>query len=231
MSMLEDRQLHQRVRICSSYGVGLGGSYSETRQKGVMGEAFKDMLLMNGGMFIQYGILQWFQEHVKTKEDPKWSTSNKTRRQKDVILQHYEEAMDQGVADLDKQNKRTLANDDRDEDPLLILDQEETVFEVADTEMPLNQGDDMGDTDEQPDSEADPNRIANSNNPPLTFNDLMRTPIDFSAFAMNRLKINKLTKANLVGSVYNLLKGTCKSCVELKYNMEECYRALSDQLD
>ncbi|GJV38940.1 hypothetical protein Tco_1417380 [Tanacetum coccineum] len=182
-----------------------------------------------------------------------------------------EEAMDQGVADLDKQNKRTLANDDRDEDPPAELDQglkkrktskdakapkkpkltgsskdttrsqprstgksvqsEETVFEVADTEMPLNQGDDMGDTDEQPDSEADPNRIANSNNPPLTFNDLMRTPIDFSAFAMNRLKINKLTKANLVGSVYNLLKGTCKSCVELKYNMEECYRALSDQLD
>ncbi|GJS56567.1 reverse transcriptase domain-containing protein [Tanacetum coccineum] len=43
--------------------------------------------------------------------------------------------------------------------------------------------------------------------------------------------ISKLTKADLVGPVYNLLKGTCKSCVELKYNMEECYRALSDQLD
>ncbi|GJY93579.1 hypothetical protein Tco_0509361 [Tanacetum coccineum] len=59
----------------------------------------------------------------------------------------------------------------------------------------------------------------------------MSTPIDFSAFAMNRLKISKLTKADLVGPVYNLLKGTCKSCVELEYNMEECYRALSDQLD
>ncbi|GKC92657.1 hypothetical protein Tco_1158099, partial [Tanacetum coccineum] len=31
--------------------------------------------------------------------------------------------------------------------------------------------------------------------------------------------------------VYNLLKGTCKSYVELDYTMEECYSALSEQLD
>ncbi|GKC17757.1 hypothetical protein Tco_1014539 [Tanacetum coccineum] len=65
----------------------------------------------------------------------------------------------------------------------------------------------------------------------LTFDELMATPIDFSKFAMNRLKINKLTKAHLVGFVYNLLKGTCQSSIELEYNMEECYKALSDQLD
>ncbi|GKA82892.1 hypothetical protein Tco_0789640 [Tanacetum coccineum] len=59
----------------------------------------------------------------------------------------------------------------------------------------------------------------------------MSTPIDFLAFAMNHLKINKLTKADLVGSVYNLLKGTCKIYVKLAYNMEECYRALSEQLN
>ncbi|GJU90844.1 hypothetical protein Tco_1303267 [Tanacetum coccineum] len=59
----------------------------------------------------------------------------------------------------------------------------------------------------------------------------MATPIDFSKFAMNRLKIDKLTKAHLIGPVYNLLKGTCQSSIELEYNMEECYKALSDQLD
>ncbi|GJU36753.1 hypothetical protein Tco_1185107 [Tanacetum coccineum] len=48
---------------------------------------------------------------------------------------------------------------------------------------------------------------------------------------MNRLKIDKLTKARLVGPIYNLLKGTCQSSIELEYNMEECYKALSDQLD
>ncbi|GJS66283.1 hypothetical protein Tco_0680847 [Tanacetum coccineum] len=63
------------------------------------------------------------------------------------------------------------------------------------------------------------------------FDEFMATPIDFSNFAMNRLKIEKLTKAHLVGPVYNLLKGTCQSSIELEYNMEECYKALSDQLD
>ncbi|GKA48046.1 hypothetical protein Tco_0741004 [Tanacetum coccineum] len=48
----------------------------------------------------------------------------------------------------------------------------------------------------------------------------MHTPIDFTAFAMNRLQIDNLTKADLVGPVYNLLKGTCKSYVELDITME-----------
>ncbi|GKD54443.1 hypothetical protein Tco_1287830 [Tanacetum coccineum] len=59
----------------------------------------------------------------------------------------------------------------------------------------------------------------------------MSTPIGFFAFAMNHLKISKLTKADLVRQVYNLLKGTCRSYVELKYNIKEFYRGLSDQLD
>ncbi|GKB51485.1 hypothetical protein Tco_0902238 [Tanacetum coccineum] len=66
--------------------------------------------------------------------------------------------------------------------------------------------------------------------PPLTFDELMSTPIDFTSFAMNRLKLDTITRADLVGLVFNLLKGTCKS-VELEYNMEEYYRALIDQLD
>nr|GEY75517.1 hypothetical protein [Tanacetum cinerariifolium] len=73
--------------------------------------------------------------------------------------------------------------------------------------------------------------LVNAKNDPLTFEDLMATPIDFLKFALNRLKINKLTKAVLVGHVYKLLKGTCQSVIELEYNMEECYRALTDQLD
>ncbi|GKB49512.1 hypothetical protein Tco_0900265 [Tanacetum coccineum] len=66
---------------------------------------------------------------------------------------------------------------------------------------------------------------------PLTFDELMATPIDFSEFAKNRHKLDKITKANLVGPVYNLLKGTYQSSIELEYNMEECYKALFDQLD
>nr|GEU38183.1 hypothetical protein [Tanacetum cinerariifolium] len=55
-----------------------------------------------------------------------------------------------------------------------------------------------------------------------TLNELMSTPIDFTAFAMNRLQISDLTNADFVGPVYKLLKGTCKSYVELEYNMKEC---------
>ncbi|GKD81880.1 hypothetical protein Tco_1348719 [Tanacetum coccineum] len=59
----------------------------------------------------------------------------------------------------------------------------------------------------------------------------MHTPIDFSAFSMNCLKIDNLTTEHLVGPVYNLLKGTCKSYGGLNYTMKECYHTLSEQLD
>ncbi|GKF28013.1 hypothetical protein Tco_0094355, partial [Tanacetum coccineum] len=65
------------------------------------------------------------------------------------------------------------------------------------------------------------NDLAKATKPPLTFNELIHTPIYFSAFAMIRLKIDNLTKEHLVGPVYNLLKGTYKSFVELDYTMEE----------
>nr|GEV93710.1 hypothetical protein [Tanacetum cinerariifolium] len=75
------------------------------------------------------------------------------------------------------------------------------------------------------------NEMIQAEKPLLTFDELMSTPVDFLAFAMNRLKLNKITRADLVGLMFNLLKGTYKICVELEYNMEECYHALIDQLD
>ncbi|GKA32819.1 hypothetical protein Tco_0719186 [Tanacetum coccineum] len=68
------------------------------------------------------------------------------------------------------------------------------------------------------------NDLLSAKKDPLTFDELMATPIDFSKFVMNRLKIDKLTKVRLVGPVYNLLKGTCQSSIELEYNIEECYK-------
>ncbi|GJZ69481.1 retrovirus-related pol polyprotein from transposon TNT 1-94 [Tanacetum coccineum] len=73
--------------------------------------------------------------------------------------------------------------------------------------------------------------LEKSKKPSRTFDDLMSTPIDFSAFVMNRLHISELTQDILVGPAYNILKGTFRSYVELDYNMEECYKALTDQLD
>ncbi|GJV77941.1 hypothetical protein Tco_1509525 [Tanacetum coccineum] len=73
--------------------------------------------------------------------------------------------------------------------------------------------------------------LARAEKPSRTFDDLMSTSIDSSAFVMNRLQISELTQDILVGSAYNILKGTCRSYVELDYNMEECYKTLTDQLD
>ncbi|GJZ06880.1 hypothetical protein Tco_0540673, partial [Tanacetum coccineum] len=75
------------------------------------------------------------------------------------------------------------------------------------------------------------NNLTSAKKDPLTFDELMATLINFSKFAMNRLKLDKITKADLDGPIYNLLKGTFQSSVELEYNMKECYKALSNQLD
>ncbi|GKA28139.1 hypothetical protein Tco_0714307 [Tanacetum coccineum] len=55
------------------------------------------------------------------------------------------------------------------------------------------------------------NDLLSTEKGPLTFDELMATSIDFSKFAINHLKIDKLIKAHLVGPIYILLKGTCQS--------------------
>ncbi|GJS15522.1 putative ribonuclease H-like domain-containing protein [Tanacetum coccineum] len=66
---------------------------------------------------------------------------------------------------------------------------------------------------------------------PLTFKDLMATPINFSKYVLNGLKIENLTQDILLGHAFNLLKGTCSSSIELEYNFQECFNALTDKLD
>ncbi|GKE39458.1 hypothetical protein Tco_1462863 [Tanacetum coccineum] len=141
---------------------------------------------------------------------------------------------------------------------------EEPVFETVNTEMTQDQGDDMSNTDDQPNFEETskhnwfkkpekpptPDRdwndgkqidfrppqtwiskMAKTGKPPTTFDELMSTPIDFSAYVLHNLKIENLTQEHLVGPAFNLLKGTCKSRVELEFHFEECYKVVNDKLD
>ncbi|GJV03906.1 hypothetical protein Tco_1337475 [Tanacetum coccineum] len=166
---------------------------------------------------------------------------------------------------------------DKDEDPFTGSDQrlkkrktskdteaqkEEPVFEVADTEMPRNQGSNLGNTYEEPKDTAAPSHdwftkpkgpptstdlewnksktlkegptqswistISHAEEPSTTFNQLMSTPINFSAYIMNRLKIKNLTQEVLLGPAFDLLKGTCNTYAELEYDFKECYKALSE---
>ncbi|GJZ46251.1 hypothetical protein Tco_0593847 [Tanacetum coccineum] len=75
------------------------------------------------------------------------------------------------------------------------------------------------------------NQIAKAEKTPLTFDELMSTSINFSAYVMNHIKIDNLTQQHLVGQTFNLLKGTCKSRVEHEYHFEECYKVVTDRLD
>ncbi|GJZ33714.1 hypothetical protein Tco_0579150 [Tanacetum coccineum] len=63
------------------------------------------------------------------------------------------------------------------------------------------------------------------------FDELMSTPIDFSSFVLNGLKINNLTQEILLGPTFRLLKGTRSNYAELEYDFEECYKALSEKHD
>ncbi|GJY65718.1 hypothetical protein Tco_0467956 [Tanacetum coccineum] len=101
---------------------------------------------------------------------------------------------------------------------------EESMFETTDNKMPQNQGSDLGNIDDQPNVEAALThdcKITKAEKPPLSFDELMSTPINFLAYVMN----------NHVGPAFNLLKGTCRSRVELEYHFEECYKVVIDLLD
>ncbi|GJT91152.1 hypothetical protein Tco_1079997 [Tanacetum coccineum] len=64
-----------------------------------------------------------------------------------------------------------------------------------------------------------------------SFNKLMDTPLDFLTFVMNRLKVDTLTLELLTGPTFELMKGSCKSLVELEYLFEEVYKETTEQLD
>nr|GFA02649.1 hypothetical protein [Tanacetum cinerariifolium] len=65
----------------------------------------------------------------------------------------------------------------------------------------------------------------------FSFNELLDTPLDFSNFIMNRLRVVTLTPELLAGPTYELMKRSCKSLIELEYHLEEVYKSTTDQLD
>ncbi|GJY60256.1 hypothetical protein Tco_0460913 [Tanacetum coccineum] len=73
--------------------------------------------------------------------------------------------------------------------------------------------------------------LTRNEDPRESFNELMDTPLDFSAFVLNQLKVDTLTPKLLAGPTFELMKGSCKSLVELEYFLEEFYKATTDQLD
>nr|GEV99999.1 hypothetical protein [Tanacetum cinerariifolium] len=72
---------------------------------------------------------------------------------------------------------------------------------------------------------------SSADKPSKTFDKLMSTPLDFSAYIMNGLKIFNLNQETLLGLSFKLLKGTHSNYAELEYDFEECYKDLSKKLN
>ncbi|GKA95320.1 hypothetical protein Tco_0817358 [Tanacetum coccineum] len=75
------------------------------------------------------------------------------------------------------------------------------------------------------------NELVNAEKDPVTSDDLMSSTVDFNKYAKQCLKKDYITKADLEGPTFTLLKGNFKNNIELEYNMEHCYLALTDQID
>ncbi|GKA59992.1 hypothetical protein Tco_0759305 [Tanacetum coccineum] len=73
--------------------------------------------------------------------------------------------------------------------------------------------------------------LSRNEDPRKLFNELMDTPLDFSTFMLNRLKVDTLIPDLLAGLTFELMKGLCKSLVELEYFFKEVYKAITNQLD
>ncbi|GKE75732.1 hypothetical protein Tco_1537773 [Tanacetum coccineum] len=118
---------------------------------------------------------------------------------------------------------------------------EEPEFEVTDSDMPKDQEGNLGNDDDEPMKETTQHQgqtqswlmtlASSANKPSKTFDELMSTPIDFSAYIMNGLKITNLTQETLLGPAFRLLKGTRTNYAKLEYDFEKCYKALLEKLD
>nr|GEZ89723.1 hypothetical protein [Tanacetum cinerariifolium] len=73
--------------------------------------------------------------------------------------------------------------------------------------------------------------LAKQANSRSSFNELLDTTLDFSNFIMNRLRVDTLTLELLAGPTYELMKGSCRSLIELEYHLEEVYKATTNQSD
>ncbi|GKC83356.1 hypothetical protein Tco_1139073 [Tanacetum coccineum] len=192
----------------------------------------------------------------KMDESQSYLTATKHRECYDGLIKSYD--LDKSLfTTYDKvySLKRSRKDKDKDEDPSVGSDRglkkrktskdaepttEEPEFKVADSDMPQDQEENLGNDNEEPKGKTPQQGPTQSwlmtpaysaDKPSKTFDKLMSTLIDFSTYIMNGLKITNLTQETLLGPAFKLLKGTRTNFAELEYDFEECYKALLEKLD
>nr|GEV06590.1 reverse transcriptase domain-containing protein [Tanacetum cinerariifolium] len=106
-----------------------------------------------------------------------------------------------------------------------------SISESATAEEPMHTTHEMEESS-HPEFEtgADDQPIAEPSQHPEWFSQQKKPPT-LDSFLMNQIKVNTLTPELLAGPTYELMKGSCKSMVELEFFLEEVYKATTYQLD
>ncbi|GKB89849.1 hypothetical protein Tco_0962121 [Tanacetum coccineum] len=238
-------------------------SYMAAPEHRVCYEGLKILYDLDKTIFSTYGKVYSLKRSRKDKdEDPsarsdrglkKRKTSKDAKPTKGLKAKESQSGLSKGDKSQSKFSRKSVQS-------------EEPEFEVAYSDMPQDQEENLGNDDEEPKEKVaskrdrltkptqsqeptDPdwnvgktpqqghnqswsmNLASSVEKPSNTFDELMSTPIDFSAFIMNDLKINNLTQETLLGPAFRLFKGTHSNYVELEYDFKECYKALSKKLD
>ncbi|GKC53958.1 hypothetical protein Tco_1076703 [Tanacetum coccineum] len=134
-----------------------------------------------------------------------------------------ENAMEKGVADTVKDHKRKHDDDDDDDDkgPLSGPNQGKAPTKGSKTGKTAY----VEEPAKEPISENPKQERLNLE----WFKQPPRPPTP--DLKWNKHQIINLTQDILLGPAFNLLKGTCSSSIELEYNFQECFNALTDKLD
>ncbi|GJW00961.1 hypothetical protein Tco_1556212 [Tanacetum coccineum] len=189
---------------------GGGDLWEYTARKGGDGGAFI-CLVAKGGDGGDCKVLGWLLEVLSklARSAPKEKTSKCTGKSKEASKPH----------------QKSTGKFAQVEEPIhTVEDLEELVPQEFNTGFIEDQLDD--ETTQLPDC-----MLAQKEDPHESFNELMDTLIDFSEFVMNRFNVDTLTPELLADLTFELMKGLCKSLVELEYFLEEVYKATTDQLN
>ncbi|GJX87850.1 hypothetical protein Tco_0339864 [Tanacetum coccineum] len=114
------------------------------------------------------------------------------------------------------------------------IQSEESEFKVADSDMPQDQEENVGNDDEEPKRKVASKhdwftKPKQPEDPTDADWNVGKTPQEGPT--QSCLKITNLTQETLLGPTFKLLKGTRTNYAELEYDFEECYKALSKKLD
>ncbi|GJT76372.1 hypothetical protein Tco_1043097 [Tanacetum coccineum] len=200
-------------------------------------EGLKKSYDLDKTIFSTYGKVYSLKRSRKDKdkdEDPSAGSDQglkKRKTGKDAAPATEEPEFEVADLDMPQDQEENLGNDD-EEPKEKVASKCDWFTKPSQPQEPINPDWNVGKTPQQGQNQSWLMTLASSaEKPSKTFDELMSTPIDFSAFIMNDLKIYNITQETLLGLAFRLLKGTRSNYAELQYDFEECYKALLEKLD